>query len=68
MSESIQIWNQSQFNSALFELNMTQETLRWIEFELNLACVSLIVNCMSKWIESELDPGQYSPAKVFNLL
>ena len=47
MYESIQIRNQFQFNSALFvsfELNLLQKKLRWIEFELNLACVELNLN------------------------
>ena len=40
--ESIQIPNQFQFDSAIFcefelNLNLEQEKLRWIDFELNLA-------------------------------
>ena len=52
MYESIQIPNQFQFDSAIFRefelnLNLEQEKLRWIEFELNLAWLNWI------WIESK---------------
>ena len=47
MYESIQTPNRFQFHSAFFvsfELNLLQQKLRRIEFELNLVCAELNLN------------------------